>query len=72
MISANSKIFVTLTGQGSQIKTKALLDSGNNTDCGVVISEKIHNELKASFVKLGGKVLSAGNQRLKVRGVSTQ
>ena len=71
MISANSKIFVTLTGQGSPIKTKALLDSGNNTDCGVVISEKIHNELKASFVKLGGRVLSAGNQRLKVKGVST-
>ena len=51
MVSANSKIFVTLTGQGSPIKTKALLDSGNNTDFRVVISEKIHNELKASFVK---------------------
>ena len=71
MISANSKIFVTLTGEGNPIRTKALLDSGNNTDCGVVISDKLHNELKASFVKLGGRVLSAGNQRLKVKGVST-
>ena len=68
---ANSKLFVTVTRQAGPVKVKALLDSGNNTSSGVVISERLHNQLQCSFLKLGGKVLGAGNQILKVKGVST-
>ena len=69
MAISNAKIYVTLASEWGQVKTKALLDSGNNSD--IVISEKLHNKLNASFVKLGGNVLGAGRQRLKVKGVST-
>ena len=69
---ANSRVLVKITGEKCPpVKVKALLDSGNNTANGVVISEKLHNRLQCSFLKLGGKVLGAGNQKLKVKGVSS-
>ena len=69
---ANSRVFVKVTGKKCpSVKVEALLDSGNNTANGVVISEKLHNRRQCSFLKLGGKVLGAGNQKLKVKGVSS-
>ena len=70
-MNANAKVSVTVTGETGPVKVKALMDSGNNTSTGVVISERLHNRLKCSFLKLGGTVLGAGKQKLKVKGLST-
>ena len=71
MTGNNSKIRVTLKGEGKPRTYKALLDTGNNLKEGIAISEKTHSDLGAAFTKLGGTVKSAGKADLKVKGVST-
>ena len=70
---ANSKaiVIISLEKDNKQVKTKALLDTGNSVFSGLAISEAIHNQLGLGFVKLGGKVKGPDNGRLTVKGVST-
>ena len=67
---SNSKVMITLWGNGKPRVYKALLDTGNNLGEGLAISEKTHKALGASYEKLGGIVKSAGKADLEVKGVS--
>ena len=70
MSGNNSKVMVTLKGEGKPRTYKALLDTGNNLMEGIAISPKTHSDLGAAFTKLGGIVKSAGKANLKVKGLS--
>ena len=70
MMGSNSKVMITLWGEGRPRAYKALMDTGNNLGEGLAISEKTHQALGASFEKLGGTVKSAGKADLEVKGVS--